>query len=65
MPENKHESQCQELLLRCSCCKQLSTRPGQFLDPDTWVCSIECKKSLMEKQAYDDLAASGGVVDAP
>lgn len=53
------------ILVRCAYCKEESKRPGQWLDSDTWVCSRECKHQLIDKQSYDDLIASGGIVDAP
>jgi hypothetical protein len=53
------------IVIRCAWCKNETDRPGQWLDPDTFACSQECRKALMEKQSYDDLAASGGIVDAP
>lgn len=67
--ETNHEATadtaCPALVIRCACCKHETTRPGQWLDPDTFVCSQACKSALIDKQSFDDLAASGGIVDAP
>lgn len=52
-------------LICANCGESSNNRPGQFLGDTRWVCCQECKSELADKQAYDDLAASGGVVDAP
>jgi len=51
--------------LTCANCSEVSTNPGQFIKDGRWVCSESCRKELCDKQSYDDLAASGGIVDAP
>jgi hypothetical protein len=51
--------------LHCANCGELSTNPGQFLRDGRWVCTDACRKELCDKDSYDDLAASGGIVDAP
>ena len=55
--------------LECVACGEVSTNPGQFIQygefRNAWVCSAACRRDLAEKQSYDDLAASGGIVDAP
>lgn len=51
--------------LTCANCGEVSTNPGQFTPDGLWLCTEACRKELCEKQSYDDLAASGGIVDAP
>jgi hypothetical protein len=51
--------------LVCANCGEESTNPGQFLGDGRWVCTQKCRKELCDVQSYDDLAASGGIVDAP
>ena len=48
-------------------CGETSERHGgQFLPNGDWVCSETCKRScLAYEQSMSDLAASGGIVDAP
>lgn len=50
--------------LTCANCGQQSTTQGQFLGDGRWVCTESCRKELAEKPSYDDLATSGGIVDA-
>ena len=51
--------------LTCAQCGEESTNPGQFLKDGRWVCSAVCRKELADAQSYQDLADSGGIVDAP
>lgn len=51
--------------LTCANCGEVSTNPGNFVKDGRWVCTEVCRKKLCENQPYDDLAASGGIVDAP
>lgn len=51
--------------LVCANCGEASTNPGQFVRDGRWVCCQQCRRELCESQSYDDLAASGGIVDAP
>jgi hypothetical protein len=51
--------------LTCANCGEESTNPGQFVQGDRWVCCHACRKELIEKDSYRDLAARGGIVDAP
>lgn len=51
--------------LTCASCGEVSSNPGQFLPDGRWVCTEDCRKELAASQSYDDLAASGGIVDAP
>lgn len=51
--------------LSCANCGQQATGPGNFTPDLLWLCSETCRKELCDKQSYDDLAASGGIVDAP
>lgn len=51
--------------LTCANCTEISTNPGQFLRDGRWVCTAACRNAICDKQSYDDLAASGGLVDAP
>lgn len=51
--------------MACANCGEESTNPGQFVRDGRWVCCNECRKNLADAQSYDDLAASGGIVDAP
>ncbi len=51
--------------LTCANCGEVSTNPGQFVRDGRWVCTDACRKELADKQSYDDLAESGGIVDAP
>lgn len=51
--------------LTCASCGEESTNPGQFVKDGRWVCTEHCRKELASIQSYDDLAASGGIVDAP
>ena len=51
--------------LECANCGEFSTNAGQFVKDGRWVCTESCRKELALKQSYDDLAASGGIVDAP
>ena len=52
-------------ILTCANCNQESTSPGQFLKDGRWVCTDSCRRELADSQSYDDLAASGGIVEAP
>lgn len=49
----------------CANCGEASTNPGQFLRDGRWVCTASCRNELCDKQSYDDLLDSGGLVDAP
>ncbi len=51
--------------LTCANCGEESTNPGQFVKDGRWVCTDACRKELCDKQSFDDLADSGGIVDAP
>ena len=51
--------------LTCANCGEVSTNPGQFTPDGQWLCTESCRKELCESQCYDDLRASGGIVDAP
>lgn len=51
--------------LTCANCGEVSTNPGQFTPDGLWLCTEACRKELCDKQSYGDLAASGGIVDAP
>ena len=51
--------------LTCANCTEVSSNPGQFLRDGRWVCTEACRRELCHKQSMDDLAASGGIVDAP
>jgi len=51
--------------LTCANCEEVSTNPGQFVRGGQWVCCETCRTELLTKGSYDDLAASGGIVDAP
>lgn len=51
--------------LTCANCGEASTNPGQFTPDGLWLCTEACRKELCDKQSYDDMAASGGIVDAP
>ena len=51
--------------LRCANCGEVSTNPGQFVKDGRWVCTQACRRELCDWQSYDNLAASGGIVDAP
>lgn len=51
--------------LTCANCGEASTNPGQFVYDGRWVCSAQCKRELCDAQSYEDLAASGGIVNAP
>lgn len=51
--------------LTCACCGEASTNPGQFVRDGRWVCTEDCRRNLINVDSYDDLAASGGIVDAP
>lgn len=51
--------------LVCANCGEPSTNPGQFVRDGRWVCCQQCRRDLCESQSYDDLASSGGIVDAP
>jgi len=42
-----------------------STTPGQFAPDGLWICTEDCRRELAIKRSYDDLAESGGIVDAP
>lgn len=52
-------------ILTCANCHEESTNPGQFVGDGRWVCTEACRRELADAQSYDDLAASGGIVDAP
>jgi len=49
----------------CSNCGARQINAGQFVRDNRWVCSQNCRKELIEKDSYRDLAASGGIVNAP
>ena len=49
----------------CANCGGNSANPGQVVQDGRWVCTDACRKELCDRQSYDDLAASGGIVDAP
>ncbi len=51
--------------LKCADCGEVSSNPGQFLRDGRWVCTERCRRELCDAQSYDDLSASGGIVDAP
>jgi hypothetical protein len=51
--------------MTCANCGEVSTNPGQFLHDGRWVCTKKCRNEMADTQSYDDLAASGGIVDAP
>jgi hypothetical protein len=51
--------------LTCANCGEDSTNPGQFTPDGLWICTEVCRRELATKRSYDDLAESGGIVDAP
>jgi hypothetical protein len=52
--------------VKCANCgRPQNVSAGQFVRDNRWVCSEACRKSLIERDSYDDLAASGGIVEAP
>ena len=52
--------------MTCANCGEVSTNliAGQFIRDGRWVCTRKCRDELCDEQPYDDLAASGGIVDA-
>jgi len=40
-----------EEVFSCAGCKAASVRPGQFIDPHTWVCSQECRDAVTTERA--------------
>lgn len=51
--------------LTCANCGESSTNPGQFIRDGRWICTAQCRRELCDRDSYDDLAASGGIVGAP
>ena len=60
-----HDAERRPYLVCDNCDTTSEHHAGQFLSDRRWVCTEVCRKALAEKQSYDDLATSGGIVDAP